>query len=311
MGASSPPPRSTGSARSSTVRGTSLDVAIYDAHLDDDDCDRLIATLDAAEARGVRVRAIYNDDHRDRPAALSPPASPPAGPSLLARLAASVPATVIPGIPDLMHNKYMIRDGETVWTGSTNWTADAWTHMENVIVVIPSADLAAAFTQDFEQLWERRHVEHTGTFDDAPAHLDHNGAPLAVRAIFSPGRGRILGQLVARRIAEANRRLRICSPVITSGPILSTLAERLDDTSFDAKITVGPAADGAGASAVGQGSACQLEDPARTAHPGFLACRGEAVAPVSRRAAARLYARQDRCLRRHHVRGLVQPQPFG
>jgi phosphatidylserine/phosphatidylglycerophosphate/cardiolipin synthase-like enzyme len=217
---------------------TSLDVAIYDAHLDDDDCDRLIATLDAAEARGVRVRAIYNDDHRDRPAALSPPASPPAGPSLLARLAASVPATAIPGIPDLMHNKYMIRDGETVWTGSTNWTADAWTHMENVIVVIPSADLATAFTQDFEQLWERRHVEHTGTFDDAPAHLDHNGAPLAVRAIFSPGRGRILGQLVARRIAEANRRLRICSPVITSGPILSTLAERLDDTSFDAKITV-------------------------------------------------------------------------
>jgi phosphatidylserine/phosphatidylglycerophosphate/cardiolipin synthase-like enzyme len=87
-------------------------------------------------------------------------------------------------------------------------------------------------------LWQRRHVEHTGTFDDAPAHLDHAGAPLGVRAIFSPGRGRILGQLVARRIAEANRRLRICSPVITSGPILSTLAERLDDTSFDARITV-------------------------------------------------------------------------
>jgi phosphatidylserine/phosphatidylglycerophosphate/cardiolipin synthase-like enzyme len=220
----------------------SLDVAIYDAHLDDRDSDRLLASLDAAEARGVRVRAVYNDDHRDHPRV----ASPPAGPSLLARLAAAVPATAIPGIPDLMHNKYMVRDREVVWTGSTNWTDDAWTRMENVIVVIVSADLAAAFTQDFEQLWQRRHVEHTGTFDDAPARLSYAGSSLTVRALFSPGRGRVLGQLIARRIAEADRRLRICSPVITSGPILSTLAERLDDPGFDTRITVdGPQMDDA------------------------------------------------------------------
>ena len=212
----------------------SLDLAIYDAHLEPAGADRLVAALDGAEARGVVVRAIYNDDHRDR-RFIPPPSSEP---SLLQRLAAAVPSTAIPGIPDLMHNKYVIRDASTVWTGSTNWTDDAWSRMENLIVTIPSADLAAAYAQDFEQLWEKRHVLGTGKFDDLPATLSYAGAPLTVRVLFSPGRGRAMGHLVARRIAQATRRIRICSPVITSGPVLSTLAEVLDDTRCDAQITV-------------------------------------------------------------------------
>src|SRR5437763_1407998 len=36
---------------------TSLDLAVYDAHFHDDTGTRIIAALDAAEARGVRVRA--------------------------------------------------------------------------------------------------------------------------------------------------------------------------------------------------------------------------------------------------------------
>jgi hypothetical protein len=66
---------------------TSLDLAIYDAHLDGAGGDRLIAALDNAEARGVVVRAIYNDDHRGG-RHVPPPSSQP---SLLQRLAAAVP----------------------------------------------------------------------------------------------------------------------------------------------------------------------------------------------------------------------------
>jgi phosphatidylserine/phosphatidylglycerophosphate/cardiolipin synthase-like enzyme len=213
---------------------TSLDLAIYDAHMEGSSGDGLIAALDRAEARGVKVRAVYNDAHRKG----IPVPPPPGGPSLLARLAAAVPSTAIPGVPDLMHHKYVVRDGDTVWTGSTNWTDDAWTRMENLIVVVPSSDLAAAYTQDFEQLWNKRHVEHTGTFDDAPASLSFEGAPFSVRALFSPGRGRAMGHLVASRIAGASRRIRICSPVLTSGPILATLAEVLDDHRCDVQATV-------------------------------------------------------------------------
>src|SRR5689334_5358872 len=90
---------------------TSLDIAVYDAHLDGDMADRLLATLDAAEQRGVRVRAVYNDDHR-RGATTPPP--PPEGPSLLQRLSLAVTAEAIPGVPDLMHHKYVIRDADAV-----------------------------------------------------------------------------------------------------------------------------------------------------------------------------------------------------
>src|SRR5258705_385330 len=118
------------------------------------------AALNAAEARGVRVRAVYNDIRRHETTI-----SPQEGRSLLQLLAAAVPAEAISGIPDLMHHKYVVRDGDAVWTGSTNWTGDAWTRMENLIVVVASSDLAAAYATDFEPLWTKRPVGHTGTFD--------------------------------------------------------------------------------------------------------------------------------------------------
>jgi phosphatidylserine/phosphatidylglycerophosphate/cardiolipin synthase-like enzyme len=210
---------------------TTLDLAVYDAHFDDDTGTRIIAALDAAEARGVRVRAVYNDVHHK--SQVVPP--PPEGPSLLKQLAAAVPSEPIPGIPDLMHHKYVVRDGETVWTGSTNWTGDAWTRMENLVVTVESSDLAAAYTRDFEQLWTKRHVDHTGTFDDDPATLP-NGTE--IRVLFSPGRGRKMSQLVATHLGQARERIRICSPVITSSPILATLAELVDDDGNDMLITV-------------------------------------------------------------------------
>ena len=43
-----------------------LDLAIYDAHFNDDTGDRLIKVLDDAKSRGVQVRAVYNDVHRRR-----------------------------------------------------------------------------------------------------------------------------------------------------------------------------------------------------------------------------------------------------
>lgn len=206
-----------------------LDLAVYDAHLEDASLERLIGALDAAEARGVAVRAVYNDEPRG-----AGPVPPPIGDSALARLTQSVPSTAIPGVPDLMHHKYVIRDATDVWTGSTNWTDDAWTHMENVIVVVHSADLAAAYAHDFDELWHGKLVETSGTIVDEPALI----GDARVRAIFSPGRGKQLGLTIAGAVGRARERIVICSPVLTSGPILSALAEVLDDKRCPISVTV-------------------------------------------------------------------------
>lgn len=212
----------------------SLDLAVYDAHLDDGRAARLIAALDAAEARGVRVRAVYNEDDADRRRRATTPA---AGPSLLPQLREAVPAKAIDGVPDLMHHKYVVRDGRSVWTGSANWTDDSWEQQENVLVVLHEPGVADAFARDFSQLWRREEVEGTGTFDDVADELRFDGAPLRASALFAPGRGRAIGHLYADRIGRAAH-VRLCSPVVTSAPILATLAEVVDDRRADVRIVV-------------------------------------------------------------------------
>ena len=134
----------------------SLDLALYDVRLPGEPGDVVSAALREAAARGVAVRIAYNADHDER--VFPPP--PRTEPELIEAL--PFPTCGIPGIPDLMHHKYVVRDGEAVWTGPTNWTTDSWTLQENVIVVIDSPEVAAEYARNFEELWSARDVTGPG-----------------------------------------------------------------------------------------------------------------------------------------------------
>jgi phosphatidylserine/phosphatidylglycerophosphate/cardiolipin synthase-like enzyme len=196
-----------------------LDVAVYDVALTGAAGDALASAIRSAAAGGVRVRFVYNVEVDGRV-----PVPPPARthPSEIESL--GVPTRAIPGVPDLMHQKYVVRDGTSVWTGSANWTTDSWTREENVIVTLDSADVAAAFTRDFEDLWGSGQVLGSGAFDAEPAEVD--GA--RIRVWFSPGRGRKLAHRIATAIGRAERRVRIASPVLTAGAILGTITDVVD-----------------------------------------------------------------------------------
>jgi phosphatidylserine/phosphatidylglycerophosphate/cardiolipin synthase-like enzyme len=128
-----------------------------------------------------------------------------------------------------MHHKYVVRDGTALWSGSTNWTEDSWSREENVIVRLGSEGVCAAFRQDFEQLWSSGRVEGSG--DVAPRPVDVDGVP--VTTWFCPEHGEDLSQHIATVLGRARRRIRIASPVLTSGPVLGTLAERAGDGRID------------------------------------------------------------------------------
>ena len=177
--------------------------------------------LTGAQARGVQVRLAYNKDCPEETVVPPPPRTEP---DLLEAL--PFPTAAIPGVPDLMHHKYVIRDRAAVWTGSTNWTADSWTREENVVVTVDSAAVAARFHEDFEQLWTKRDVEKSGKVDTAPLEG-------GLRVWFCPGRGEKLAHRIAKAIGTATRRIRIASPVISSGPILGTLAQVASDGKVD------------------------------------------------------------------------------
>ena len=202
----------------------SLEIAIYDLRLPEPLVGVVAGALADATRRGVAVRLAYNVDH---PGGTPVPPPPRTDPELLDAL--PFPTAAIPGVPDLMHHKYVIRDGRAVWTGSTNWTADSWTREENLIVTGESPMLAARFREDFEQLWSLREVQGTGKVDSSPFGVDG----LQVRAWFCPGRGDRLAHRIAKAIGTAQRRVRIASPVISSGPILGTLAQAASDGKID------------------------------------------------------------------------------
>ena len=201
----------------------SLDVALYDVRLPGPPGDTVGDALRDAAARGVEVRLLYNVDSR-RPIPVPPP--PDTRPELIEAL--PFPTRDVPGDPDLMHHKYVIRDGESLWTGSANWTVDAWERQENVVVEVRAAELAMTYRANFEELWERRRVEDSGRAESGPVRV----GDATVRAWFCPGRGRALAHRIADAV-DAARRVWIASPVITSGPILGTLAQRVSDRDGD------------------------------------------------------------------------------
>ena len=191
-----------------------LEVAIYDLNLPDPVGEIVRAAFRAANDRGVAIRLAYNADYKmDGPLVPPPPMTVPAFVE-----AFPFPTEGIPGIPDLMHHKYVVRDGAAVWTGSTNWTLDSWTREENVIVTVESPALAARYLEDFEQLWTSRKVSHSGKIDTTPV------AP-GIATWFCPRRGEKLAHRIAAAIRGAQRRIRIASPVISNGSILTALSE--------------------------------------------------------------------------------------
>jgi phosphatidylserine/phosphatidylglycerophosphate/cardiolipin synthase-like enzyme len=202
---------------------TSLEFALYDIRLQDEAAEIFQRALLAAQDRGVAVRLVYNVDH---PGPIPVPPPPKTAPELLEAL--PVPTKPIPGVPDLMHHKYVVRDRDTVWTGSMNWTEDSWTRQENVVAIVRSAELGHAYGLNFDQLWEDG-LLLGGRVEPRP--VDVGG--IDVRPWFAPEHGEALAHRIAKRIGQAKRRVRIASPVLSSGPILGTLAEVCSDGKVD------------------------------------------------------------------------------
>jgi len=198
-----------------------LEIAVYDFHLPPELNEIVCGELAAAEKLGVAVRLAYNLDHANGAPVPPPPITDPD-----ALEAQPFPTAAIPGVPDLMHHKYVVRDAACVWTGSTNWTADSWTREENVVVTVDSPAVAARYREDFEQLWTTREVAHSGKVDTSPVHG-------GMRVWFCPGRGEKLAHRIAKAIGSAQRRVRIASPVISNAPILATLAQVASDGKLD------------------------------------------------------------------------------
>ncbi len=83
----------------------------------------------------------------------------------------------------LMHDKFWLFDGQTVWTGSTNVTVSGMFEQDNNTLVIESAELAAMYERQFDDMW-------SGKFNaKSPSVVDQQSLSIdgtAVQILFSP-----------------------------------------------------------------------------------------------------------------------------
>src|SRR5204862_1801522 len=184
-----------------------LDFALYDMRLSAPLRAELVAALRERANAGVQVRFCYDGDKPPQPNVAAGQDPAPAGTSAFIQ-SLGYPWRRIAGMK-LMHNKFIVLDGQSIWTGSTNMTDDAFTLMENNILEIDSPALADSYAQDFEQLWEKENFENTGNIHTEPVPLAFSGQPATARVMFSPGLGNEIDAEIARRVHGAKRRVRI------------------------------------------------------------------------------------------------------
>src|SRR5437588_8538516 len=202
-----------------------LDLAVYDMRFSDPLRTQLVSALGERASAGVQIRFCYDGDKPPQPNVAAGQDPAPAGTGAFVQ-SLGYPWRRIAGIK-LMHSKFVLRDRQSIWAGSTNMTDDAFTLMENNILEIDSPALANSYAQDFEQLWEKENFENIGNIHTEPVPLVFSGQPATARVMFSPGLGQEIDAEIARRVREAKRRVRICSLLINSGTLISELGNLL------------------------------------------------------------------------------------
>src|SRR5437667_8639236 len=202
-----------------------LDLAVYDMRFSDPLRAQLAAALRERADAGVEIRFCYDGDKPPQPKFAAGQDPAPAGTGAFVQ-SLGYPWRRIAGMK-LMHSKFILRDRQSIWTGSTNMTDDAFTLMENNILEIDSSALADYYAEDFEQLWEKENFEHTGDIHTESVPLTFSNQSANARVMFSPGCGLEIDSEIARKVRVAQRRVRICSLLINSGTLISELGNLL------------------------------------------------------------------------------------
>lgn len=112
------------------------------------------AALRAAAARGVDVELLVSDWNADAPGIHWLQSLVPV-PHVQVKMVTLPPAQrgFIP-YARVIHSKYMVVDGQTLWIGTSNWQGGYFDESRNLELVLPLPDLAAQAAAVHDQLWK-------------------------------------------------------------------------------------------------------------------------------------------------------------
>jgi phosphatidylserine/phosphatidylglycerophosphate/cardiolipin synthase-like enzyme len=181
----------------------SVDVAIYDFNL----WSIRDALIDAHQ-RGVRVRVVAESDNLDREEY-----------SDLKNAGISVLGDRREG---LMHNKFIVIDGQEVWSGSVNFTTTDLYLNNNNLLRVRSKMLAENYTREFEEMFLDDLFGDSVRADTPQPRLTIAGH--SVENMFSPDDG--VEQTILAHLAQAKESIHFLAFSFTSDAIASALLDR-------------------------------------------------------------------------------------
>jgi phosphatidylserine/phosphatidylglycerophosphate/cardiolipin synthase-like enzyme len=213
----------------------SLDCAIYDLRHP-----RVIEALQAVARSGKQLRIAY-DASKERTGGLSGDPKPSGAEEALSAAGLLPYATPVHNHGHLMHDKFLIRDGVTLWTGSANFTVGGLEKQDNNCLTIREQGIIAQYGAIFTDLLGGEHDHSRRRSSLEAAHLRATLAsarPSVVSAFFSPSEGEQIEQTISQALASA-RRVRVMAFLISDPGILSALA-RFSDPSADIQGVIDP-----------------------------------------------------------------------
>lgn len=205
---------------------STLDIAIYNS-ASPSSTTGIAGAINAAYARGVQVRLIYD------------------GSTTSAMIPLINPAIPVLASPDsssygIMHNKFVIFDANSsdaniplVWTGSTNWTVVQIDGPDkNSAISIQDQSLALAYKLEFDEMWGSANATPdlvTSKFgpyktDNTPHNFIIGGK--AIQCYFSPSDG--ANSKIIAAINTANSDIDIATMLVTRTDIKNALLNKFN-----------------------------------------------------------------------------------
>jgi len=187
-----------------SVRNT-LDIAAFELNNE-----TITEAIFNAHERGVRVRIVTDDEH-----GLEDDDS-----TLVELELAGVPI-VDDDRSALMHNKFMLMDGATVWMGSMNYTVNGVYRNNNNVLVLRSVRAVEAYQAEFDEMFERGEFGPRSS-ENNTGNFTQNGVPIEV---YFASENEVVDEIIAE-INRAQRNIRFMSFSFTRDDIGAALLGR-------------------------------------------------------------------------------------
>ncbi len=194
----------------------SLDVAIYDMKNPD-----VLKALKGMSTK-VRLHILFDAGKAGRKSTTVDPKSSTAGAIKAAGLKAFAQPVKEKG-GHLMHDKFIVRDGASVWSGSGNFTSGGLLLQDNNFFTMDSPAIAAAYSKTFGDLGALGHsASHKPSVASLPTKVKIGKIPVTIFFSTQAGATEGIETEVQKRLKGA-KKIRVIAMLVSDPGILASL----------------------------------------------------------------------------------------